>query len=73
MTDDYNVDSSDVNFVLLAFNPTTPLGVGLWLIAIGIVLMFAASNASDCSKRHCETGVPRVIDHNCICVEKATP
>jgi hypothetical protein len=64
---DYMVDSSDGDFAIYGIG-------GIFGLILAIVLYFVAcSNAQDCATRQCAAGaVPKVVDHDCVCVEHAT-
>lgn len=45
---------------------------GFFGIILAIIFyVIAASNDTDCSKKHCDHGVPRLMAHDCLCVEPA--
>lgn len=67
------IDDDDVTFFALSASPVGPIGFVV-CIAIMIVLgCIAASNADDCAQMKCATGEPKVIKHECLCVERAKP
>ncbi len=50
--------------------------VGGWILGIlgvvgFIVLLFVLrQNTAECVAKHCERGVPRIVEYQCLCVEK---
>ena len=65
------VDDDDFDFVFWAFNPTTPLGIVVWIVVL-IFLGFAVSeNKEECAKLSCGNGqVAQLLDNQCLCVTK---
>lgn len=61
------IDEDDATVAMVL----APLGgvVG-FLVVLGILIAWLA-NERECSDMHCKTGVPRLIEHECICVEQA--
>lgn len=65
------IDDDDADFFLL-FSMGTPGWIGVLLLAIAIAVIVAASqNKSDCRKQHCDSGKPKVVENECVCVQPA--
>lgn len=68
------IDSDDADtFLLLSmFGPGGWIGFIIAVIGI-VVAVKACANESECSERHCDHGKPKLIKHECLCVEGAKP
>lgn len=65
------IDDDDVDTVMVAsFVSSGTLGWLLFLVAL-LLLCVVAANHDDCAKLHCTAGVPRLIEHECLCVSPA--
>lgn len=65
------IDDDDVGWVALLWpTPQSWLGWAVFLAVILTMCAVASSNSKDCSEKHCATGTPKVIDGECLCVEK---
>lgn len=71
------IDYDDADNVL---DNVASSGNGGWaMIVVGLLLAFglyliAASNDADCAKLYCRSGAtPQLMDHECRCVDKASP
>ena len=49
------------------------IGWVMGLIVIGLLVYFAYQNHNECAGKHCDHGVPRLLDHKCLCVEEVKP
>ncbi len=68
------IDNSDGDFVLLSGDSSTGCaGIIVTLVLAGIIYAIAASNSQECSERKCDHGVPKLIAHDCLCVEPTKP
>lgn len=68
------IDESDVEDAGLFAALSPGLGGALLFIALALVLAyFASSNAEECGERKCERGRPKLMNHECLCVERAEP
>ena len=47
-----------------------PVGI-VGLIIVIILFVCASMNDDDCQKKKCANGEPRLMNHDCLCVEKA--
>lgn len=65
-------DSDSEDFMLLSFLVDGPIGWVALVLAL-CVAAIALSNRRDCSKRTCAHGEPAVVQHECVCLEKARP
>lgn len=66
-------DNDDLFHVLSLANPTTWPGAILWLLIIVATYVWIQLDADTCSQMVCSEGhAPAVIDHECLCVERAT-
>ena len=63
------IDGEDVEFAILAFNPTSIGGLIFAAVVVGLIAWAACDNAKDCAMQKCEHGVPRLVDNACLCVE----
>ena len=61
-------DDDDVDFAILAFNPKTLGGIIALLILVVILMVIVKNNKEECSQKHCETGISRLIENQCLCV-----
>ncbi len=65
------IDDDDVDFAILASNPTTGIGVIITIVLIVVLAVVASHNKEECSTRHCDHGHPALIKGQCLCVEAA--
>ena len=49
------------------------IGAVVGLLVIGTLAYFACQNKAECADKHCDHGVPRLLDHKCLCVEEVKP
>lgn len=63
------IDDSDGDFVLL-LAPGGIAGV-FFLVAAVVIYIIAAGNQDECESKQCRTGSAKLIDHECLCVERA--
>jgi hypothetical protein len=67
------IDSDDADMVGL-IGLLMPEVLGFLILAIGIaVAIIASQNEQECGERHCDHGTPKLIKHECLCVEGAKP
>lgn len=60
------IDYDDATF------PAWGVGGVVGLVLTIILLVIAMSNDADCAKKTCPNGgQPRLMDHDCLCAEKA--
>lgn len=66
------LDGNDIDFVILAFSPTTLPGFLVWITVIIIMCFVVAGNKEKCAEMHCDNGsTARLLDDECLCVEQA--
>ena len=66
------IDFEDVEIVALTGNGGGgPVGAFLFLVLVIALFCVAMCNSDECSKKHCDHGVPRLQNHACQCVEEA--
>jgi hypothetical protein len=68
------IDDDDVEFAVLSWFP----GGGWFVALLGLVvvvwmLVAVSQNKTECAQQHCEHGTPILANHECLCVERATP
>jgi len=64
-----NEDSDDVMLLGLF----TPGWMGAALVVLALVFWLVASqNADECASKACPSGKPKLMEHECLCVEQAT-
>ena len=71
---DYNIDDSDVSLAIWTSGGGGGgcFGIILSVAFILVIAYFAQQNNDDCAKRSCPEGQsPKIISHDCICVNKA--
>lgn len=63
-------DGDDIaNAVDIVFLFRNPWVVLLGLVAVGVLIYFVITDATECSHQTCENnGVPHIIQHECVCV-----
>lgn len=67
-------DDDDVLLAVVLFPEGSRWWISLIAITILIVLVLVVSdNRAECTKMHCESGAPVLMNHECLCVEKAVP
>lgn len=60
------IDYHDAEF------PLWGVGGGLGLVLAIVMLIIASMNDSECQQKRCPNGQqPRLLDHDCLCVERA--
>ena len=67
------IDKDDAELFLLTSNPTSCLGVAVVLVITGILYYVATQNERECEAKPCPHGIARVIDHECLCVDRPEP
>jgi hypothetical protein len=65
------IDDDDVDFAILASNPTTGFGLVIVIAVVAVLAYMAHTNKVECSARHCDTGHPALIKGECLCAETA--
>lgn len=65
------IDGDDADFALLASMSSGGI-IGVIMLVLAIVFyVMAAQNETDCESRKCQTGSGKLVDGECLCVEKA--
>lgn len=66
------VDDDDVSAWVWFVNPTTPVGLVLWLIVLVGLMVVVSGNKEDCAQKVCHAGAtPKLMENECLCVERA--
>jgi len=66
------IDDSDVDFAILMGPGKTLGGFIAWVIIVILLAFFAYQNGEECAQKHCPNGgVPRLMEHECLCVGEA--
>lgn len=67
------IDDDDVGFALLAWPVVGPISLVLGIVVIGILWAVSCENENECARRACVHGRGKVVDNECLCVERAAP
>jgi hypothetical protein len=65
------IDDDDVDFSILASEPTTWLGAVLTIVLVVTIAVIASNNKDECAQRKCDVGHPAVVSHECMCVTES--
>jgi hypothetical protein len=65
------IDDNDVEIAILFWPSGGWIGFFLGIIVIGILAFVACQNDQECEAKSCPNGgVARLMDHECVCVER---
>lgn len=69
------LDDSDIDDVveLGVLMPNSAPGCLLWIALLIVVAVLVARNREECAALHCPEGEPTLLNHECLCVQKARP
>jgi hypothetical protein len=65
------LDDDDVEFVALAWSGGGWVIGVLGIIVLVIMMVIVSGNKDDCAKLSCPHGSPKLMEHECLCVDKA--
>lgn len=66
------LDDSDLDFEILAWPNGGWIITVLGFIVFIVMLVIVSDNKEECAKKHCDNGGTSVLlNHECLCVEKA--
>lgn len=69
MLDDNDFDDVAELGVLM---PNSALGCFLWIALLIVVAVVIARNRQECAALHCPQGQAQLLNHECLCVQKAS-
>lgn len=65
------IDGDDVDDAIM-LSLFTPGWMGAAFVVLALVFWFVASrNADECAQKACSLGKPKLVEHECLCVERA--
>lgn len=64
------LDDDDLDFAILAWPSGKWIVTIVGIVAIILLFMIVRGNRAECESKHCDHGVGRLINNECLCVEK---